>query len=781
VSDRLHSHPHLFLQEHLDQIDRAVGGIWGWHSRSTATDHIRDLAKLLVRVHDLGKGTAAFQEYIKDPPHYTGDSNEKAHAPLSLLLTLAIAQVQGWRPLDTLTVAMAARGHHGRLPTLPEKGFTGVKCADRDLDNLTIGDRPKYLRRQLQTIDFAALARESGISLQDLTVIQDLVASPNRSIIKCMGYLDDEVIPDCLGLDEDEAIDYRLQVQLIYSVLLEADKAFLAVSDPEQYLKRERRPWRSAWVDEKIGTPKDTFTNHLRQQSREELIRTGNADSEERIFSLTAPTGIGKTMLAATWALQTRERMAERTGETPKLIIVLPFLSVIDQTIKEYRELLRIGNQESDSSWLMACHSLADRYYANWLEEKDAPFFIDTWRSEVIITTYDQFLLSLMDTSARYQMRFHNLCDAIIVMDEVQSLPCKLWQPLNHILQSLTRIGNSRILLMSATLPPFVEDTKPLLPNYQHYFSAFKRYKIVLRLGNTMRLNDFCEEIEGRLPGWIKSRSRVLITLNTRKSARKVMDGIDFQCKQAGMPLHFISADVTPGDRMEKILEIKTGQPCIVVSTQCIEAGVDIDMDLVIRDFGPLDSIVQIAGRCNREGDQGRCIVEVVDLVDENDHRFSEMIYDDFHLQATWDVINGIKEIPEEEILELTERYFEKLYHNDIGMTHLKRFARWQDDDPVQELLRGKERQQITFLVLDEDPTLKEEMASANKIEDRWQRREAWRKLSGRIAMVSVNVFASFQFRPDHMTDPYLGHNILRPGYYSPQKGLQVEGETMIW
>jgi CRISPR-associated endonuclease/helicase Cas3 len=157
------------------------------------------------------------------------------------------------------------------------------------------------------------------------------------------------------------------------------------------------------------------------------------------------------------------------------------------------------------------------------------------------------------------------------------------------------------------------------------------------------------------------------------------------------------------------------------------------------------------------------------------------MIYDNVHLQVTRDVIRGIEEISEEEILGLSERYFEELYHcKDVGMEHLKRFARWQDDEPVLELLRGKERQQITFLVLGEDPGLREAMVNANKIEDRWQRREAWRKLSGRIATVSVSIFASFQFRPESIAEYWMGHYILFPGYYSPQKGLQVEGETMI-
>lgn len=100
--------------------------------------------------------------------------------------------------------------------------------------------------------------------------------------------------------------------------------------------------------------------------------------------------------------------------------------------------------------------------------------------------TYDQFLMSLMDPKARYQMRFHHLCDALIIMDEVQSLPCQLWQPLDRVFQDLVKLGSSKLLLMSATLPSFVSQHTPLVKDYPAYFSAFAKYKLVFNLGETM-------------------------------------------------------------------------------------------------------------------------------------------------------------------------------------------------------------------------------------------------------------------------------------------------------
>lgn len=783
MSEKLKSHPYLYLYQHIEQVEMALNSIWRRHSPETVTEHIKALSTKTALFHDLGKGTRFFQEYIIDPGSYTGDPTEKSHTPLSLLLTLAAARDAEWDELETLALAAVVRGHHGRLPTIPEKRIGGADCPEWDLDNFSGGEKARILKKQLYMIEFNSLLEDTGADLNAAT-INELLEDATKTITKTKRFLIKQIISKFFAMSETDAVDFRLNVQLIYSMLLESDKVFLAVSNPERYLQREPRLWQSRWIDERIGKTDDTSTNRLRQDARCEVVDIINRCPSEKLYTLTAPTGIGKTLLAATWAFKMREFSAGVPGVIPKIIVVLPFLSVIDQTVKEYKKLLSVGGYDADGEWLLTSHSLADREYADWLEDESAPFFIDTWQSELIITTYDQFLMSLIDPKARYQMRFHNLCDALIILDEVQSLPCKLWQPLDQILNSLTRVGNSKILLMSATLPPFVQNAKPLLHNYETYFAQLQRYKLCLKIRNRMSIKEFCEELETRLPEWLEEHKRVLITLNTRKSARIVRDHLEsiWPAECSEIPLHFISADVTPKDRINKIERIKEGWACFVISTQCIEAGVDIDMDLVIRDFAPLDSLIQIAGRCNREGKGDRGEVRVFDLADEEGKRYSEMIYDPIHLQVTRALISDQLELLEEDVLTFANRYFKELSDKkDTGKVHLQRFARWQDDLPVHEILRGKDRLQYTFLVLEQDPSLKEDMAKANSEEDRWKRREAWRRLAGRIARASVSIYAMFNFHPEQIAYEYLGHWVLNEGYYSADRGLLIEGMTMIF
>ena len=794
MSSMIYSHPHLELHEHIEQVESGLKALQQWHSQEVQALVIEWIPKL-AKFHDLGKGSAAFQIYIQDPKQYRGDPREKAHTSLSLFLTLLLTQGDGWDALDALGLAAVVRGHHTALPTIPERKIGAVSCSDRDINNFAGGESVQVLKKQLTNLDFVELERQTGLPVtKDWERIRD---DPARYVLKIKRYMDDVLIKSVQNLTEEQAVLYRLKIQLFFSILLEADKALLAISNPENYLKRESQQWDAQWVEQRISNleaqnkekdlPQDlkSLTNQLRGKMRDEVKRSIDEEFEDRIFSLTAPTGCGKTLLAATWALKMQEKIRRTAKNPPKIIVVLPFLSVIDQTAKEYAKLLAIGGVEKDGRWLLTSHSLADRSYAQDMEVKDERFFVDTWRSELIITTYDQFLMSLMDPKARYQMRFHHLCDALIIMDEVQSLPCQLWQPLDRVFQSLVKLGSSKLLLMSATLPSFVSMHTPLVKDYPTYFAAFTRYKLVFSLEETISLEAFCELMVERLPDWISEHKRVLITLNTRGSARKIWQEIkdSWIDDEEGMQLFFISSDVTPKDRLVIVDEIKQGNPCIVVSTQSIEAGVDIDLDLVLRDFAPLDSLIQIAGRCNREGKGSRGTVEIFDIVNENERRYSEMIYDSIHLQVTRSLLLDKDEVPEENVLSLAERYFAELSKKkDTGKEHLERFMRWLDDDPVRELLRGKERQQFTFLVSEEDPELLEDLAQASQVEERWERREAWRALAGRIAMVSIQVFAKPGFSPRQIANEHPGELwILRSGYYAPAGGLNVEGETMIF
>lgn len=735
-----------------------------WHSTDVITPQVRNAAQCLIRLHDAGKGNAAFQEYIANPETWRGDRQLKSHAHLSALLALLFTAKHEFSPSDAIVIAAAAYGHHTGLPPLE---------ALRDL-----GYASDTLKRQCAMIELAEVEKEIGLPVDELSLAE-------RPWSKTKKFLDKYIEPYIKTLPLGEALNLRLQAQLLFSLLLEADKALLAVKNPDDFLKRTRKKLLPEWVEKRIGIPAKTPINDLRISARQSLLK--NLQNHGRILSLTAPTGIGKTLLAASWALENRKRLAEETGVPPKIIVVLPFLSIIDQTAQEYEKLLSFAGEKPEGDWILTYHSLSDRQYRqhgqcfDLEEDSHESFFIDTWRTELVITTYDQFLLALMSPKARHQMRFHNLCDALIIIDEVQSLPCCLWKPLDFLLNSLTEVGNSRVLLMSATLPPFVENARPLLPGYQDLFRAFGRYKIKLRLAEKLTLEVFVQEIVERIPDWLTENQRVLITLNTRRSARFIRDAIEqFLIKaESQTPLFFISADVTPRDRQSAIQQIKLGLPCLVVSTQCIEAGVDIDMDVVIRDFAPLDSIIQVAGRCNREGVKPRCEVEIIELCNERHRSYSSFIYEEIHLNHTRSILIGIDELKEEDIFNPSESYFMALSQSKrLGEEHLERLARWKEGEPVRILLRGEDKEQHTFLVIEQDPSLKQELESVYNIENHWRRREALRRLEGRIAKCSVSVFAKKGFEPQEIADNCHDQWLLRPGYYDSSRGLDLDATS---
>ena len=766
------SHPDIQLTEHINHVVRALWILLDWHSKIIDTPDKRNLMKKIAVLHDLGKINKAFQQYINAPDEYKGDPFEKSHSPLSTLISLVASKLLDWDPLETLIISSCILGHHGKLPTIPARSIFNSAFTGDDLDEFAGGRMDRLLRKQIEDLKLDDLNSICGLDLSIQSLTSSSISSVRRFIRKIL-------FPAFYDLTLDELLDFRINAQLAYSLLLEADKAMLAVTNPDEYFSRSQGRWKSEWVDDFIGRPSDSEVNRYRMLCRSELLTRIDDCIEESIVSLTAPTGLGKTLLSATWALKNLEYIKKQFGFNPKVILVLPFLSIIDQTCQTYESILKKQAIAMDGSWILKSHSLSDRTYSFGLERSVESFFIDTWRSELIVTTYDQFLFSMFSPKARYQMRFHNLCDSLIILDEVQSIPCVLWRLLSGAFNALTRTGNSRILLMSATLPPFISTAVSLIEDYKKYFDSFNRYTFYFNLCPKVQIENFCDNIKNRVPSWLESGERVLITLNTRRCARKVYDAISETIAAHDTGTHtllLISADLTPRDRLKNISFIKSGNPCIAVTTQCVEAGVDIDMSRVIRDFAPLDSLVQIAGRCNREGLQnGGRPVEVFELVNSNGKSYCDLIYDQIHLSVTRKLVSQFTQIPESTVLTLSNQYFELLSASkNTGQEHLERYARWQEDLSMKELLRGESPEQINFIVTKQDEGLNEEMNNALALDDKWDRRDAWRRLSGRIANITVSVYERPGLNPGDFGVPFQNYWILRDDYYNDATGINV-------
>jgi CRISPR-associated endonuclease/helicase Cas3 len=763
----LRSHPHLTLAEHLAEIRAAAQGIWGRHSRALRQRSCEACSWFddAVTWHDAGKASAAFQQYIAAPGSYRGRKEDKSHTPLSTVCALCHAQASAWHWRRALTVALIAAGHHSEFKT--HEDLDSAFCSMHDV-----------IDRQIRTLDWDALDRAIGAR----------VPGPGRmsGLDVCTAASDflEELIEQLHALDTAEMVAYRLLSQLAFSVLLEADKAFLAVpaKDRADYLAPRQADLPPHLVEGFIARKPAAAVNPLRQQARRALFEGLQSAVGRRIQTLTLPTGTGKTLLAASWALTLRERIAREEGQPPLVLIVLPFLAIIDQTAKEYEQLFRGRTGPGD---LVSYHSLSDCTYDPDLEEQSQDFFLDTWQSDVVVTTFDQFLFALLSPKARHQMRFHHLADALIVLDEVQALPCVLWGPLRNALDTLTILGTTHVLAMSATPPGFLNAPHELVAACENFFRRMTRYRIVFRHGAPTRLRDFIRECAARLPGW--AGKRVLITLNTRRSARLVREELAASLP-AGMALEFLSADVAPRDRLAAIARIKKrveeDEPCLVVSTQCIEAGVDLDMDLVIRDFGPLDSIIQVAGRCNRNGSRERGTVEIVSLLDDDSGRaFADMVYDKILLQVTRQVIGSLDSINEEEVFPLTRAYFSRLsQEKDTGERITRAWGRWEETESARNLLRGKKRPEVAFLVVQNDPGLRQELHALLQIADRWQRRRALRGLARRIAENTVHVYERPDLDPATYADPFPPNKageevwfwLLHDRHYSAGQGIDL-------
>lgn len=771
--DALLSHPDKLLATHIAEVDEAAKAILRQHS--PAPEHEKLVADI-VSLHDLGKASAAFQEYIRDTTGYRRHRDRKAHTPLGMAVTLVLGERLEWDTFRKLCVPAAVLGHHSAFP---------------DANHLTANyfgsdDWAEIIEEQASEVPAAKVSNITGFSLEKILADPDLCDTADEI---ATGLIDD--LRKAAKVDLLAAVANRLKMQFVFSVLLEADKAYLALSSRGKEAYREERhvSLPPEIVENHLRDSEQSEINKLRTAAREEALNVLLEDPERRLWTLALPTGLGKTLTAASLAMSLRD-IDKASAPKRRIIIVLPFLSIIDQTAKVYDELLNMPQ----TSTLMQSHSLSERTYDD-TEEKDAEFFLDTWDSEIVVTTFDQFLLSLLGSRARHQMRFHNLADSIIVFDEVQALPTQLWDIVKHSLSQLTEHLNSTAILMSATQPGFLEEADSLIPNPKTYYDAFSRYRLVLKHREPLQLDDFIASVIDRREEL--ESERVLITLNTRASARAVRDAL---AKAWKAPI-FLTADVTPKDRLAAIEEIKEDpdSPCLVVSTQVVEAGVDMDMTLVMRDFAPLDSLVQIAGRCNRNSRWPRKDVETYNLKNTAGRSFAELVYTvgkgspDVRMDETRYVLTSYETVLEEEVLGICNEYFERLRNGkDLGNRHTYNWATLDKEQPnIRVLLRGEQDRQVQLIVVERDgDDLTGAIEAALAIGDRWDRRRALRKLAGRIAQVTVSVRVRGAWRPEEVANPLgpydsnkpLEHPwwIVRPGNYDPKTGLKLEGDPFL-
>ena len=510
------------------------------------------LAGTIGLLHDLGKYSIAFQNRL------SGAKERADHATAGAKVAAA-----RYGPLGQLA-AFAIAGHHAGLANGVDEGIARSTLKSRL--SLTHGD-------QIPILD---VAWESEIPL------------PHQ--IKQ---------PDLVGKKYFEGFQWAFLTRMVFSCLIDADRK----DTSEYYMRLEAKPAQTSpnptlldlqiqfdsFILEKFSKAEASEVNSVRN----EVLRFARAQANlaPGLFSLTVPTGGGKTLTSLGFALDHAVLHHQR-----RIIYVIPFTSIIEQNAAVFRSALgKYSDQVLEHHSAFDDSNLRDQNAKDNLRQAT-----ESWDSLVVVTTAVQFFESLFSDRTTQCRKLHNITGSVIVLDEAQTLPLKLLRPIVAAIDELARNYQCTVVLCTATQPALLkasgfidgfENVRPLVANSESLFRNLRRVNIKY-LGE---LKD-----EALLP-LIMARQQVLVIVNNRRHARSLFDSI-------------IDADgaiilttlLCPKHRrhvMDSIRELlKLGKPCRVIATSLVEAGVDLDFPCVFRAEAGLDSIAQAAGRCNREG-----------------------------------------------------------------------------------------------------------------------------------------------------------------------------------
>ncbi|MHC9538433.1 MAG: CRISPR-associated endonuclease Cas3'' [Vulcanimicrobiota bacterium] len=506
-----------------------------------------DWAYAAGMLHDLGKADSSFQGYLMrqndlDDSEY--DSGRINHSSAGAALAK-----ERLKDIPGTVLAYIVAGHHAGLPDW-DPSETGAAALTHRID-----EGKKNLRRIRSYTDTMTAALEFPVK--------------PPSFMKSHGF--------------------HHWVRMIYSCIVDADYL-----DTELFMNPDQSALRSGFtplsaLNEKFDRYMDTLSKKA-DKTPVNLIRNDilyicreAAAKSPGIFTLTVPTGGGKTLSSMAFAFEHAMKYAKK-----RIIYVIPFTSIIEQTAAILSEILGREN--------------VIEHHSNFDPERDTQrmrLSYENWDAPIVVTTNVQFFESLYASKAGRCRKLHNINNSIVILDEAQLLPPELLDPCVDVINHLVRNHNVTVVLGTATQPalPGLENRTEIIPSNMNLYQRLKRTEIIFP--GDLKAPQEWETIASRL----KQHEQVLCVVNSRKDCHEL---------HRLMPEGTIHLSALMcGHHRSRIIRyikwrLKKGRPVRAISTQLVEAGVDIDFPVVYRAFAGLDSIAQASGRCNREGTQER-------------------------------------------------------------------------------------------------------------------------------------------------------------------------------
>ena len=540
--------------EGVAQLSSAFSSMFGFE----------DIGRIMGLLHDKGKEQTEWQEYLQG---VTGYNKEYAHVksgPNHSYVGALIAQKL--YPQIAPLIAQPIAGHHRGLY-----------------------DYCDYIEETKQEIP------------QDVNI--------------------EEAIPYQLPqLSHSKPFDLHHLVRMLFSCLVDADSL-----DTEAFMNPEQAQLRGSHtsmqdlltkLEEYLRGLKavapDTEVNRIRNYVQEQCIKESQGTGG--FYSLTVPTGGGKTLASVLWALHHAVK-----NNLQRIIIAIPYTSIIVQTASTLKGIFGEENVLEHHS-NVSPEDVKDKELRQRLQ-----LATENWDYPIIVTTNVQLFESLFSNRRSDCRKLHNIVKSVIILDEVQTLPLGFYKPIVHTLDTLQRMFDVSVLFTTASQPILtgrIDGTNPKV-GFDALQSVHEIIPDEVQLHNKLRRVEL-QFLEGarsydEIADELIKHQKVLCIVNTRRDAKEIYDrlpreGICLHLSRMMCPAH-VSLTI---ERVKAALKKNTTQPIRVISTQLIEAGVDIDFPVVFRQEAGLDSILQAAGRCNREGNQESSTTYVFSLGKEH-------------------------------------------------------------------------------------------------------------------------------------------------------------------
>lgn len=778
------------------------------------------LAAIVGLTHDFAKYTSYFQNYL-----LTGQKNEyKGHAFLSALWAAFLAERQNLGPKERLVAFTSVLWHHCDLGLVDD-----YLVSRQELEDQLSLDPNKYRRIEItakQVEDLSRNSKEIASSLRwaahhlSRCLFRQRLSTPELGQFLTQNW--EELLAEFLfswkevyvslyrdwrklaRQEEYQLSDYFFLVSL-FSALIDADKLHSA---RVRKVKRPDLPSNLVFLYKKkrfAGSSPGAIDILREEVFRNTEDRIKKASLDQRFFTLTAPTGSGKTLAVLNATLILRERLSSAYGRTPRIVYALPFTSVIDQTYHVLWEILQetvTGFSSAPSPYLLKHHHLADVFYRA-VEEEDLGFdaamlLIESWQSEVIITTFVQLLHTLIGYRNRMLKKFNQLNHAIVIMDEVQNIPVEYWPLVTTVLKEAAKELDLRLILMTATRPEwFSQGEAAELAGEPEDVVRFFRTLNRVRLYPDLEPRTVAEAAELFLSLYEPSKS-YLVVLNTIRSSIEFYQCIREVLKDR-VPLFYLSTNIIPAERERRLEELRRllerGAKPVLVSTQVVEAGVDLDFDEVWRDIGPIDAVVQVAGRCNRHFRKEKGLVRLVRLVDEKGNTLARRVYGNIHVWGAERVFEHRSCLEEPDFFEAVANFFRfvrerKDTSKSEGILKAMKSLRFQRDKEESDcavrdfrLIEDRPDQVEVFVAVDEKAEsvwqfYRQKVVGAPDIKSR---QEAYYKIKRDFGRYIISVPAKLLLgKVDETVKPLYIPSYLVPEIYDWETGFKRVEEGMF-